>query len=57
MQLDAYLNTTAAMVGLPIPAECRTGVPDNLERMQRMAAQVMDFPLPPDAESASTCAP
>jgi hypothetical protein len=57
MQLDSYLDAAVALIGLPIPAECRPGVLENLERMQQLAALVMEFPLPADIEAAETFRP
>lgn len=55
--LDHYLDAAAALIGLPIPDECRPGVLENLERMQQVAQAFLSFPLPPDIEPASTFEP
>jgi hypothetical protein len=52
-QTDAFVDAAAAAIGLDIPAECRPGVIENVMRMRQMAQRVMDFPLPPEAESAA----
>ncbi|HEU0203372.1 MAG TPA: DUF4089 domain-containing protein [Burkholderiaceae bacterium] len=54
---EQYMDATAALIGLPIPSECRAGVIENLERMQQIAQLVMSFPLPADVEPANTFKP
>jgi hypothetical protein len=55
--IEQYMDATAALVGLPIPAECRAGVLENLKRMQQVAQAFMSFPLPADVEPANTFKP
>ena len=47
---ETYVDAAAALIGLPIDPEYRSGVILNLERIAEMAALVMEFPLPDDAE-------
>ncbi len=54
---EAYVDAAAALIELPIAAEHRTGVIVNLERIAQMAALVMAFPLPDDAEPAPVYRP
>ena len=44
MSLDRYLNDAAAMIGLEIPSEYRDEVLVNLERIQAIAALLLDCP-------------
>jgi hypothetical protein len=57
MDLDQYLDAAAALIGLPIPDECRAGVLENLERMQQVAQAFLSFPLPAEIEPANTFEP
>lgn len=45
LDLLAYLDAVCGAVDLPIPAEYRTAVADNLQRLLVLAAPLMDFPL------------
>jgi len=49
----AYVDAAAALNGLPIDPVHRPGVVVNIERLAQMAALVMDFPLPEEAEPAA----
>ena len=48
----AYVDAAAVLIGLPIDPAHRPGVVVNLERIAQMAALVMEFPLPAQAEPA-----
>ena len=54
---EAYVDAAAALIGLPIDAAHRPGVAINLERLAQMAALVMEFPLPDEAEPAPVFRP
>ncbi len=49
---EAYVDSAAALIGLPIDPEHRPGVVANLQRIAQMAALVMAFPLLDEAEPA-----
>jgi hypothetical protein len=46
-----------ALIGLPIDLAHRPGVVVNFERLAQMAALVMEFPLPDEAEPAPVFRP
>ncbi|MDX2271626.1 MAG: DUF4089 domain-containing protein [Cyanobacteriota bacterium] len=50
--LVAYVDQMAELIGLPLDTEYRAGVIANFERIQGIAALVMEFPLPPEIEAA-----
>jgi len=50
--LDAFIDASAALLGLTIQPAWRDPVRANLTVSLRMGALVMDFPLPDDAEPA-----
>ena len=52
MDLDAYIDSAAALLGLTIPDDTRDAVRSNLETAERMAKLVDSFPLDPHAEPA-----
>jgi Protein of unknown function (DUF4089) len=54
---ETCVDIAAALIGLPIDPEYRSGVIFNLERIARMAALVMEFPLSYDAEPAPVFRP
>jgi hypothetical protein len=54
---EAYVDAAAALIGLPIDPAHRPGVVFNLERLAQMAALVMEFPLPEEAEPAPVFRP
>jgi hypothetical protein len=54
---DAYADAASAAIGLVIDPAFRPGVVQNLELLHRMAAAVMDFPLPEDTEPAPVFRP
>lgn len=54
---DAYIVAAAALVGLPLDAEYQPGVALNLQRIAEMAALIMEFPLPDEAEPAPVFTP
>jgi hypothetical protein len=51
-ELDAYMDATAAILGLAIAPEWRAAVRANLAVTLRMAELVTGFPLPDEAEPA-----
>jgi hypothetical protein len=55
--VQAYVDAAAALIGLPIDPAHRPGVVVNLERLAQMAALVMEFPLPDEAEPAPVFRP
>ncbi len=58
LDLEAYLDAAAAIVGLPIAPEYRAEVLTNLQRTAAIAAAVLEFPLSDEgAESASVFCP
>jgi hypothetical protein len=54
---EAYVDAAAALIGLPIDPAHRPGVIVNLERIAQMAALVMEFALPEEAEPAPVLRP
>ena len=54
---EAYVDAAAALIGLPINPAHRPGVVVNIERLAQMAALVVDFPLPEEAEPAPVFRP
>ena len=54
---EAYVDAAAALIGLPIDPEHRPGVVLNLERIAQMAALVLAYPLPDEAEPAPVFRP
>jgi len=50
--LESYMTTMAAALGLSITPESRPLVMAHLRAMLAAAALVMDFPLPDDVEAA-----
>ena len=54
---EAYVDAAAALIGLTIDPAHRPGVVANLERIAQMAALVMEFPLPDEAEPAPVFRP
>jgi hypothetical protein len=55
--LERYAEQAAALIGLPIPPDCKPGVIANLERTAAIAQLVLEFPLPPEVESAAVFVP
>jgi len=49
-QVESYVEQMAAMIGLPIPTECKQGVVDNMVRTAAIAQLVLEFPLPDEIE-------
>lgn len=49
----AYLDATAARIGLPIAPEYRAGVNEDLTRISQIAEFLMEFPLAQDVEAAA----
>ena len=52
MDNETYLKLAAELVGLPIPEEYWAGTRLNFERSAALAAQLMDFPMPPEVQPA-----
>lgn len=57
MSHEAYVDQTAALLGLPIPPDCREGVLRYFGIAADMAALVMAMPLGPEHESAAVFVP
>ncbi len=55
--LSTFVDQTARLIGLPIPADYRQGVIDNFERIAAIAHLVTEFPLPEDTEIAPVFEP
>ncbi len=55
--IEAYVDQAAALIGLPLDPQHRPGVVLNVERIAQLAALVMAFPLPDEAEPAPVFAP
>jgi len=54
---DSYLDHAAALAALPIAAEYRAGVQQNLELAAEIARPLLGFPLSPEIEAAPTFEP
>jgi hypothetical protein len=54
---EAYLNAASAFVGVPVAAEYRSGVVENLRLLHRMASLVTSFPLDDAVEAAPVFEP
>ncbi|GAB4476056.1 MAG: hypothetical protein OHK0037_37560 [Elainellaceae cyanobacterium] len=57
IDLERYAEQAAALMGLPIPDDCKPGVIANLERTAAIAQLVLEFPLPPEVEGAAVFVP
>ena len=57
LNVAAYVDQTASMVGLPIPAEYRQSVIDNFDRIAAIAQLVLEFPMPEETEIAPVFEP
>jgi hypothetical protein len=55
--IDAYLDQTAAILGLKIDPAYRPGVRGNLERTFAIAKAVTEFDLPDELEAAPVWRP
>lgn len=53
----AYVEQTAALLGLKIPPEIRSSVVEQFDRIVAIAQPVLDFELPDDLEPAATFRP
>lgn len=53
----AYVEQTAALLGLEIPPEIRSSVVEQFDRIVAIAQPVLDFELPDDLEPAATFRP
>jgi hypothetical protein len=56
-ELDAYMDASAAVLGIAIAPEWRDAVRANLALSLRMAATVAAFPLEDEAEPAPVFTP
>lgn len=54
---DAYVDTAAALIGLPIPPQFAEGVRQNIERSAQIAAPLLKYPLTEQTESAQVFEP
>ncbi len=50
--IEKYVELTAELINLPLQSEHFPGVIANMERIAAIAQLVIDFPLPPEIESA-----
>jgi hypothetical protein len=57
IDIEAYVEAAAQLVGLPLDPAHRPGVVLNLGRIAQMAALVMGFPLPEETEAAPVYEP
>lgn len=57
IDIEAYVDAAAALVGLPIDPAHRPGIVLNLRRIADLAALVMEFPLPDYIEAAPVFEP
>jgi hypothetical protein len=57
IDIEAYVEAAAQLVGLPLDPAHRPGVVLNLERIAQMAALVMEFRLPEETEPAPVYEP
>ena len=57
MDLEAYVDAQAALLGLPITPEQKPGVVRYLQLAATFAPRVMDFELTPADESGSVFMP
>lgn len=55
--MAAYMDSAAALIGLPVAAAHRAGVLTNLERAAALAALVMEFPLGEQDDAAPVYTP
>ena len=57
LMYDAYVDHASNLVGLPIPADHRDAVAQNIERSRQIASALLSFPLTEQAESATRFQP
>jgi Protein of unknown function (DUF4089) len=57
INVPEYVDLMAAVVGLPLSPEHRSGVIANFERIHTIAQLVMEFPLPETVEAAPVFEP
>jgi len=57
IDVATYIDGAAVLIGLPIDLAHRPGVILNMQRIAEMAALVMSFPLPDEAEPAPVFQP
>ena len=50
VDIALLVDQTAALIGLPLPPEYRSGVIENMERIAAVAQLVTEFPLPEAVE-------
>ncbi len=55
--VEAWVDSMAALVGLPLLPEHRPGVVENFERIRAIAQRVMEFPLSEEIEAGPTFEP
>jgi hypothetical protein len=56
-QVAAYVDAAVIVLNIALAAEYHPGVVSNLERLLRMGADIMSFPLPEEAELAPVFQP
>jgi hypothetical protein len=56
-KVEAYVDAAAAVIGLPIADEHRSGVVRYVQLAASLAQQVMSFELSPDDEAANVFVP
>ena len=52
LDITAYVEQTATLLGLSIPTEQMASVVENFARVQAIAQPVLEFPLPDNLEAA-----
>lgn len=52
LDVQTYIDQTAALLGLYVPPEIRPSVVENFERIRAIAQPVLDFELPDDLTPA-----
>lgn len=57
VNVEAYVDQTAALLGLRIPPEIRASVIENFEQIVAIAQPVLDFEMPDSLEPAPTFEP
>ena len=50
--IDAWLDANAALLGIPVAPEWRDAVRQHLRITRDLAQQVLEFPLPDEADPA-----
>jgi 1-carboxybiuret hydrolase subunit AtzG-like len=57
VDIEAYVDAAAKLIGLPLDPTHRPGVVLNMTRIAQMAALFMEFPLPEETEPAPVFEP